>query len=117
MKRERKQSSRRWQTLNNFIDNGWREGGFTHAEVHVWMAIYRKVGKEERVKFSIRSIAEDAGVTRKVAEKAVEKMMEQRYLKRGFTSRRSGSPSGYYFLPEPETGTRQDTYGHLYKPK
>ena len=108
-----RQGMRRWQTLNSFIDHGWSDGGFTHAEVHVWMAIFRKVGKEHRVEFSIRSIADDAGVTRKVAERAVEKMVNLKYLRRGFVSRRPHAPSGYYFLPEPEAGERQAVYKQL----
>ena len=61
------------------MDVGQHE--FTVAERVVWLVVFRNVAPDGVVRFAIRSLADDAGVSKTTAMAAVKKMERLGYIR------------------------------------
>lgn len=78
-RRPRRQRNGRWAELNYFVDVGQHE--FTVAERAVWLVVFRNVAPDGVVRFAIRTLADDAGVSKTTAMAAVKKMERLGYIR------------------------------------
>jgi hypothetical protein len=92
--KQRKANYGRWEILNNWVDFG--QHYFSTAAGRVWLAIFRMAdGNTNVLEFSVRTLANKAGVTNKATQKAVAAFVEAGVLVCIFRSKKKGVPSKY----------------------
>lgn len=95
----KRQSNRRFETLNHFVDFTLRD--MTPAELRVWVILHRDTKPDGKARASLDDIARRAGVDRRSVSRAIARLKARRMLK---TIKRGGLNSGcstYVILPCP----------------
>ena len=93
-KKGRKSNYGRWEMLNNWVDYG--QHYFSTTAGRVWLAIFRMAdGNTNVLEFSVRTLANKAGVTNKATQKAVAEFVKAGVLVCIFRSKKKGVPSKY----------------------
>ena len=93
-KRGRTSNYGRWELLNNWVDYG--QHYFSTTAGRVWLTIFRLAdGNSNVLEFSVRTLANKAGVTNKATQQAVTAFVKAGILVRIFKSRKQGIPSKY----------------------
>ncbi len=93
-KKARRSNYGRWEMLNNWVDYG--QHYFSTTAGRVWLAIFRMAdGNTNVLEFSVRTLANKAGVTNKATQKAVAAFVEAGVLVCIFRSKKKGTPSKY----------------------